>query len=94
MATEKLIGLNSATTDGFNIKTSSSPGNDRGGTCSGDSGGPLLYSTTDVVTAVDSFGINANCRGTDYQYRTDRAPVIGFILSHVPAGETVQFASL
>jgi hypothetical protein len=93
MATEKLIGLNSALTDGFNIKTSANPGNDRGGTCSGDSGGPLLYSSTDIVTAVNSFGINDNCRGTDYMYRTDRDPVIGFILSHVPAGETVQFGS-
>lgn len=93
MATEKLLNLNSALTDGFNVKTSSSPGDDRGGTCNGDSGGPLLYSSTDIITAVDSFGINSICRGVDYQYRTDRAPVIGFILSHVPAGETVQFGS-
>ena len=93
MATEQLIGLNSALTDGFNVKTSANPGNDRGGTCNGDSGGPLLYSTTDIVTAVNSFGINDICRGTDYMYRTDRASVIAFILSHVPAGESVQFAS-
>jgi hypothetical protein len=92
-ATEKLISLGSALTDGFNVKTSSSPGDDRGGTCNGDSGGPLLYSTTDIVTAVDSFGVNDICRGIDYQYRVDRAPVIAFILSHVPAGESVQFAS-
>jgi hypothetical protein len=31
-ATEKLIGLNSALTDGFNVKTSANPGNERGGT--------------------------------------------------------------
>jgi hypothetical protein len=92
-ATEKLISLGSALTDGFNVKTSSNPGDDRGGTCNGDSGGPLLYSTTDIVTAVDSFGINDICRGIDYQYRVDRAPVTAFILSHVPAGESVQFAS-
>jgi secreted trypsin-like serine protease len=94
MATEQLLGLNSALTDGFNVKTSASPGNDRGGTCNGDSGGPLLYSTSDIITAVDSFGINDICRGIDYQYRTDRTPVLNFILSHVPAGETVQLASL
>jgi Trypsin len=93
MATEQLINLGSAFTDGFNVQTTANPGNDKGGTCSGDSGGPLLYSSTDIVVAVDSFGINDNCRGTDYMYRTDRDPVIGFILSHVPAGETVQFGS-
>jgi hypothetical protein len=93
-ATEQLISLGSAFTDGFNVKTTANPGNDRGGTCNGDSGGPLLYSTTDTIVAVNSFGINDICRGTDYMYRTDRAPVIGFVLSHVPAGESVQFASL
>lgn len=94
MATEQLLNLNSALTDGFNVKTSASPGDGRGGTCNGDSGGPLLYSTTDIITAVDSFGINDICRGVDYQYRVDRTPVIDFIRSHVPAGETVQLASL
>jgi Trypsin len=92
-ATEQLVNLGSSLTDGFNVETTANPGNDKGGTCSGDSGGPLLYSSTDVVVAVNSFGINDNCRGTDYMYRTDRAAVIGFVLSHVPAGESVQFGS-
>jgi Trypsin len=92
-ATEQLVNLGSSLTDGFNVETTANPGNNKGGTCSGDSGGPLLYSSTDVVVAVNSFGINDNCRGTDYMYRTDRAAVIGFVLSHVPAGESVQFGS-
>jgi hypothetical protein len=92
-ATEKLIDLSSSLTDGFNVKLSANPGNDRGGTCSGDSGGPLLYSTSDVITGVSSFARNENCRGTNFMYRTDRADVIGFILSHVPTGETVDFAA-
>jgi secreted trypsin-like serine protease len=87
MATEQLINLSNTITDGYNVQSTASPGDGRGGTCSGDSGGPLLYDTTDVIVAVDSFGMNANCRGTDYMYRLDRGPVLDWILAHVPAGE-------
>ena len=87
MATEQMINLTSRLTDGYNIETTASPGDDRGGTCSGDSGGPLLYDTTDIIVAVDSFGKNANCRGTDFMYRVDRGPVLDWILAHVPASE-------
>ena len=87
MATEKLNNLGSALTDGFNIQSSASPGNNRGGTCSGDSGGPLLYSSTNTIVAVNSFGQNANCRGNDFMYRVDRGPVLDWILAHAPANE-------
>jgi Trypsin len=86
-ATEKLNNLGSNLTDGFNVQTSASPGNGRGGTCSGDSGGPLLYSSTDTIVAVNSFGLNENCRGNDFMYRIDRQPVLDWILAHSPAGE-------
>lgn len=87
MATEKLNNLGSHLTDGFNIQTSASPGNGRGGTCSGDSGGPLLYSSTNTIVAVNSFGLNANCRGNDFMYRVDRQAVVDWILAHSPAAE-------
>lgn len=87
MATEQLINLGSQLTDGFNVETTASPGDGRGGTCSGDSGGPLLYDATDTIVAVDSFGLNANCRGTDFMYRADRQPVLDWILAHAPASE-------
>jgi Trypsin. len=87
MATEKLNNLGSHLTGGYNIQTSANPGNGRGGTCSGDSGGPLLYSSTNTIVAVNSFGLNNNCRGNDFMYRVDRQEVLDWILAHAPASE-------
>jgi hypothetical protein len=75
MATEQLINLRSNLTDGFNIQTTANPGNGKGGTCGGDSGGPLLYGSTNTVVAVNSFGLNDWCRGNDFMYRIDQAAV-------------------
>jgi len=87
MATEKLNNLGSHLTDGYNVQTSASPGNGRGGTCNGDSGGPLLYGSTNTIVAVNSFGLNDNCRGNDFMYRVDRQEVLDWIVAHAPASE-------
>lgn len=79
MATEQLINLKSHLTDGFNIQTTANPGNGKGGTCGGDSGGPLLYSSTNTIVAVNSFGLNQWCRGNDFMYRVDQAAVQSWI---------------
>lgn len=46
-------------------------GNGQGGTCFGDSGGPIFHGDSNVIAAVTSFGINANCAGTGGGYRVD-----------------------
>ena len=42
-----------------------------GGTCFGDSGGPLFKSNTNIVAAVTSYGLNGNCVGISGGYRVD-----------------------
>jgi hypothetical protein len=79
-----LTNLNSANTGGFNLQTNGN-GNGRGGTCSGDSGGPVFYGgfESNVIVAVTSFGLNEWCRGTDFAYRIDTVEVLEWIESVV-----------
>lgn len=80
MAQAKLTNLRSALTDGFNLQTNGN-GNGRGGTCSGDSGGPVFYGgfESNLIVAVTSFGLNEWCRGVDFAYRTDQQAVLDWI---------------
>jgi hypothetical protein len=83
MGTATLVNLGSKNTDGFNIQTQGN-GNGRAGTCSGDSGGPVYLGDTssNLIIAVTSFGLNALCRGTDFGYRIDRKEVLDWINSY------------
>ena len=44
----------------------------RGGTCSGDSGGPFLRDGTNLIVAINSYGVPPNCTGGDGAYRVDQ----------------------
>ena len=83
MAESTLVNLNSNLTDGFNLQTQGN-GNGRGGTCSGDSGGPVFLGgpESNLIVAVTSFGLNPICRGTDFAYRVDRQAVLDWINEH------------
>ncbi|MBN8511031.1 MAG: trypsin-like serine protease [Burkholderiales bacterium] len=80
MAKSTLVNLGSALNGGYNLQTQGN-GSGRGGTCSGDSGGPIFLGGpgSNLIVAVTSFGLNSLCRGTDFNYRVDRQEVLDWI---------------
>jgi secreted trypsin-like serine protease len=84
MASSSLVDFDrNQWTNGYNLQTQGN-GNSRGGTCSGDSGGPVFLggSNSNLIVAVTSFGRgNEMCRGTDFSYRIDRQEVLDWINS-------------
>ena len=77
-ATVQLVNLRSALTDGYNIHYSNAPGTG-GGTCFGDSGGPVFLQGTNIIVAVNSFVLNENCAGAGFAYRVDTSDVHAFL---------------
>lgn len=80
MATETLVNVKAGIGGGFNLQTSGN-GAGKGGTCSGDSGGPVFLgdTTSNTIVGVTSYGLNEWCRGTDFAYRTDLPEVYAWI---------------
>ena len=88
-ATSSITGLAVGDTIGEqNFKFTNNPGNGGGpgGTCSGDSGGPAFFidprtgAETNIVMAINSYGIAPKCNGNDYQFRTDIDAAQQFVL--------------
>lgn len=77
-ASTKTVSGNFAWSDEF-VRCSASQGNGRGGICNGDSGGPVLLDGTNVVIAVNSYTLNANCAGVSYHTRIDSTKVLNWI---------------
>jgi len=77
--------LHNAVVDGFNIQTS---GNANaiwsGGTCFGDSGGPIFLNDTNIVIGITSFGNDPNCKSSGFYYRTDIDDTRSFLDDFVP----------
>jgi hypothetical protein len=83
-ATVRLIELVST----FNGEDSSAkftnhPGGGRGGTCFGDSGGPIFFDDTTIIGAITSWGITP-CIGVDYHFRLDTPSALDFLNSYLP----------
>ncbi|MDX1417015.1 MAG: trypsin-like serine protease [Candidatus Promineifilaceae bacterium] len=66
------------------IRLSANPGNNKGGTCFGDSGGPTLAAETDMVLGVNSYVTNGNCSGVSYSSRVDIPEILDWIYSFLP----------
>jgi hypothetical protein len=92
-----LTNLRSNLAGGANFAHSGNPGNGKGGTCLGDSGGPVFHRDTDVIAGLTSFGLSQQtCTGPGFAYRTDLQKVHDFVLevaSDVGEADLVRFAA-
>lgn len=79
-APAKLLSGNFAWSDEF-IRVTANPGQGKGGTAFGDSGGPVLLAGTRTILAVNSYVTNANCAGETYHSRVDIPEVLEWIMS-------------
>jgi hypothetical protein len=99
MALSQLVNLRGGLNAGFNLQTVGN-GTGQGGTCNGDSGGPVFYGgyESNTIVGVTSFGLNNLCRGTDFAFRTDQPAVIEWILATVEKSGTdyqdIQFVTI
>jgi hypothetical protein len=81
-STSRIVEVNGNIAQGGNLHTLNNPSDvgGRGGTCFGDSGGPVLVNNTNQVIAVVSFGFSPTCHGADYSWRVDTQNSYDFIL--------------
>jgi Trypsin len=85
VGTNQLQNLNSALADGYNLMMTDSPGDGTGGggTCFGDSGGPIFHTDADGQVwevAVISFGTKY-CKGKSAGFRLDNGQARTFLQS-------------
>lgn len=82
-ATTKLIEVHSTRTgQAQSAKFTNNPGIG-GGTCYGDSGGPIFYGTSNIIAAITSFGVTP-CIGADFNFRLDTHTAQDFLSAYLP----------
>ena len=79
MATARIKNLNANMLRDYGVKISGVNGSGRAGSCLGDSGGPILHESSNVVLAVHSFGDVDTCEGANYAYRLDTPSARAFL---------------
>ena len=77
-APAKIVPSQDCISDMF-VKLTANPGQGKGGTTFGDSGGPILLAGTNIVIANNSFVTNVNCDGVTYAQRVDIPDVLDWI---------------
>jgi hypothetical protein len=78
----RLVELKSTFNAGMSAKFTNNPGVG-GGSCFGDSGGPIFHAGTNIVVAVVSWGITP-CIGVGYDFRVDTPLALDFIQPYLP----------
>jgi hypothetical protein len=66
------------------MRTTQNPGQGKGGSCYGDSGGPFLLAETDTVLAIAVIANNFNCAGVNYSTRLDNPEILDWINGFLP----------
>ena len=61
------------------VRVTANPGQGKGGTCFGDSGGHVLSDEGTTVLAVNSYVTNLNCTGVTYSQRIDIPEALAWI---------------
>lgn len=75
----RLVNLNGVGGIGGGISAKFSNNANTGGTCFGDSGGPIFIAGTTTLVAVNSYAKNSSCAGTTGAYRIDQADDLAFL---------------
>lgn len=80
-STSRIVEVNGRAATSGNLHTLNNPSavGGRGGTCFGDSGGPVFVNNTNQVIAVVSYGNSLTCHGADYSWRVDTVDSYRFL---------------
>jgi hypothetical protein len=84
-STSRIVEVTGNASTGGNLHTlnNPSPTGGTGGSCFGDSGGPVFVNNTDQVVAVVSWGYSPTCHGADYSWRVDTTEARTFLLQYI-----------